>query len=79
MTSLAKPMRSWGDLNAALNALVHVGAIEGFRTNRDAKNADPAVVLIIAANMKEASALYAVRGVLTGAFADTTLSVEVTD
>ena len=72
-----RPMKSWGDVNLALNHLVRGGVIEGFRTNREAKNADPEIVLTISADMKEASALHAVRNVLTGAFADAMLSVEV--
>ena len=70
-------MKSWGDVNLALNHLVRDGVIEGFRTNRDAKNADPEIALMITAEMKEASALHAVRSTLTGAFEDTVLTVEV--
>lgn len=72
-----RPMKSWGDVNLALNHLVRDGVIEGFRTNRDAKNADPEIALTISPDMKEAAALHAVRSTLTGAFADAVLSVEV--
>lgn len=72
-------MGSWGDLNMALNHLVREGIIEGFRTNRDVKNADPEIVLTITADMKEASPVHAVLGLLSGIFADAALSVEVVD
>lgn len=74
--SNGKPMRSWGDLNAALNGLVREGVIEGFRTNRDVRDAVHAIVLVLASGMDAPAALSAAQSVLTGVFADAELSVE---
>lgn len=79
MTKPARPLRSWGDLNAALNGLVREGVIETFRTNRDVKDAVHAIVLVLASGVDEPTALRAARRVLTGVFADAVLSVETLD
>lgn len=75
----ARPMKGWGDLNAALNALVHEGVITGFRTNRSDKNSDPEIVISIRPDAKEVFAMRLVREALTGVFEDAELSVEVAE
>lgn len=68
-------MKSWGDLNVALNRLVREGVIESFRTNRDAPAQDEVAVEIVAPADRAEDVKAIVRAALTGIFAEATINV----
>jgi hypothetical protein len=68
MTAKKVGMKSWGDLNLALNVLVRQGAITGFRTNRN-ENAPPVIWVTPPEGQNAGAALGAVECKLTGIFA----------
>ena len=60
---------SWGDVNFALYEFVRQGVIAGFRTNRG-ENAEPVIWVRPPEGEDAGAAIAAVRGKLTGVFAN---------
>lgn len=73
MSDEPKPMKNWGDLNIALNALVREGVISAYKTLRGEKGEEPAIEVAIAQGSDQAEVVSRVRQTLTGIFAGATV------